>query len=344
MRVIAVVGLSKNCGKTTFLNWSLELGAWRRETGDVCSQLQALSSYLPAPSSQLVGVTTTGRDGEDVDLVTNERKPKVKLPAGIYFTAFENVFCEKAVWVEGICKLPFRVIGKSLWLYKTLGVVETEIVGPSHLKEQESLIDIFKKYGCDTVLIDGSLDRKSICLSERVDEIVLVIGAAAGGIEEIKEQVSGIRAQGSGIRDQEIGGMVKYENIVYKLGDCVVETNIKSIYGHENSVIEILMQQPEWVFFPGALTEYSWKKLKKYVFDFNGKIVFNHPLNVRIGLRDLKELINKKGLYSRLRFNLSCVAVNSYSPYNEHIDADLLREEIRKMFIEKEVIDVTEVC
>jgi hypothetical protein len=313
LRVVAVVGLSKNCGKTTFLNW-----------------------YISREQGSVVGVTTTGRDGEEIDLVTNDKKPKVKLPAGVYFTAFENVYMEKAVWVEGICKLPFRVIGKNLWLYKTLGAIETEIVGPSHLKEQESLIDIFEKYGCDTVLIDGSLDRKSICLSERVDEIVLVIGAAAGWIEEIKEQVSGIRYQVSGIRYQEIGGMVKYKN--------VVETNFKSIYGHENSVIDILMQQPEWVYFPGALTEYSWLKLKKYILDFKGKLVFNHPLNVRIGLRDLKEMINKKGLYSRLRFNLSCVAVNSYSPYNEHIDVDLLREEIRKMFIEKEVIDVTEVC
>ena len=352
MKVIAVVGLSKNCGKTTFLNWSLGTGAWSLELGDGRREFPSPISHLPSPISQLIGVTTTGRDGEDIDLVTHEKKPKVKLPAGVYFTAFENVFNEKAVWIEGICKLPFRVIGKNLWLYNTLGVVETEIVGPSHLKEQELLIDIFEKYGCDTVLIDGSLDRKSICMSERVEEIVLVVGAAAGSIAEIREQTEMVLMYSS--CKACLAEMCLLKNITYKVGENppypslkrreIVETDIKSIYGHENSIIDILKQEPEWVYFPGALTEFSWKRLKKYMLDFKGKIIFNHPLNMRIGLKDLKEIIQTNKVYSRMRFNLSCVAVNAYSPYGEHIDADILREEMRKMFTDKEVIDVTEVC
>jgi len=346
LKVIAVVGLSKNSGKTTFLNWYLS---------------QETLRLLPPKKEAIVGVTTTGRDGEDIDLVTNDIKPKVCLPTNVYFTAFENVFHENSAWVEGVCKLPFRVIGKSLWLFRTLGAIETEIVGPSVLKEQEKLIAIFQEHGCDTVLIDGSLDRKSICLSEKIDEVVLIVGACVGNIEEIRDLVSGIRYQVSGIRDQVSGIGAKYESIAYKNppyppskrgGKCltlkngagnIVETNIKSIYSNESAIIDILNQNPEWVYFPGAITEYSWKKLKKKFIDFKGNIIIEHPLNIRIEMKELKSFLDEKALYSRIRFTISTIAVNSYSPYNDHIDVSLLRKEIRKVFDNNSVIDVTEV-
>ena len=165
MRIVAVVGLSKNAGKTAFLNW-----------------------YVKQCSA--VGVTTTGRDGEAIDLLTHEKKPKVSLPPNVYFTAYEHICDENSAKVETVDKLPFRVIGKNLWLYKSLDYIETEIIGAATLKEQEKLIKTFKDLGCNTVLIDGALDRKSICLSEKVTDVVLVIGAAAGNINEIKEQAA----------------------------------------------------------------------------------------------------------------------------------------------------------
>ena len=322
MKIVAVVGLSKNAGKTTFLNWYLKR----------CS---ASGTQYP-----VAGVTTTGRDGEDIDLVTNDKKPSVSLPRDVYFTSFEHVYSENSTSVEGVAKLPFRVIGKSLWLYKTLDCIDTEIVGPATLKEQEELIDVFRDLGCSTVLIDGSLDRRSICLSEKITDVVLVVGAAAGNINEIREQVLGIKYQASVPTTPyqlQLGG----ELIAYCLNGDIVETDIKTIYGNEDEICRLLKEKADWIYFPGAITGSSWQKLKKGFLAFTGGIVFNHPLNIRVDLKDLSSFIAAKRLYSRMSFPLSMIAVNSYSPYNEHIDAEVLQQEIKKVFTNIKVIDVT---
>ena len=313
--VNAIVGLSKNSGKTSFLNWFIK----NNEFGSVA-------------------ITTTGRDGEDIDLVTNLQKPKVILPKGVYFTAFDYSFSKNSYSVKGIEKLPYRVIGKNLWLCKSLESIETEVVGPTTLKEQEHLITVLKDYGCETIFIDGSLDRKSICLSEKIANIILVVGAATGNINEIREQSEKIKLY----EDFQKVETEKYEHITYASNDKIIDTNIKSVYSNETSIIDILKENPEWIYFSGAMTEQSWQKLKNPLLSFSGKVVFSSPLSVRIGNDELKRFIKEKSLYSRTRFPLSAIAVNSFSPYNAHIDADLLRKEIKKIFPNKPVYDVTE--
>ncbi len=60
-RTISVVGLAKNCGKTTALN-------------------HLVAGYRAAAVS--VGATSAGRDGEAVDAITRKAKPSIELPPG----------------------------------------------------------------------------------------------------------------------------------------------------------------------------------------------------------------------------------------------------------------------
>ena len=57
-KTISIVGMAKNAGKTTALNYLIE------EAEDESIRL---------------GITSTGRDGETTDLVTNTDKPRVYL-------------------------------------------------------------------------------------------------------------------------------------------------------------------------------------------------------------------------------------------------------------------------
>ncbi len=65
--ITALIGLSKNAGKTSFLNW--------------------LSAHLEITQA---GIITTGRDGEDFDLVSKQKKPKVFIPA-TFFLQLGNI-------------------------------------------------------------------------------------------------------------------------------------------------------------------------------------------------------------------------------------------------------------
>ena len=310
-KVLTIVGLSKNSGKTSFLNW-----------------------LIKKQQNKKIAITTTGRDGEDIDLVTGEQKPKVQIPKNAIFTTFDNILNTQSSQLKGLKKLPFRVIGNSLWLCEALEDIETEIIGPVLRKEQEALISIFGEYNPNMILIDGSLDRKSICLSEKITDIILVLGASAGNINEIKKQVERIKFFTSMPTLQ----INDYDTITYDN----IKTEFKSIYSKESFISDILAQKPNWIYFPGAITDTSWNKLKNSFKSKSTKIIFNHPINVNINKDELKRFLQENTIYSRLNFPIRQIAVNSYSPYNEHIDIDLLKKEIKDIFTDKEVIDITQ--
>ena len=305
--VVAIVGLSKNAGKTTFLNWILKKSAGEK-----------------------IGVTTTGRDGEEIDTVTELKKPKVCLPANVYFTAFNDVSVKNASHLECIQKLPFRTIGKNLWLFKTLDNIETEIVGPANVSEQEKLIAIFHEIGCNTVFVDGSLDRKSICLSPIITDVVLIVGASGGTINELIKMAEKINTCTNGVSP-----LIDFDGGTPSVRTNGVSPLINNIYSNETTIINQLNQNPDYIYLPGMLTEPSWFKLKNHLLNYKGKIIFNHALNINISLNDLNTLCATKRVCSITKFPLSLVAINPFSVKNEHIDIDVLKNKIKNIFGDK---------
>ncbi|MDD3050767.1 MAG: hypothetical protein PHR06_06425, partial [Candidatus Cloacimonetes bacterium] len=112
-KITSIIGLAKNSGKTSFMNWLLEKSSFQK-----------------------VGVITTGRDGEETDLVSNNKKPKVIVPKGTFFTTFEQEVSKHSGLIRVIGKLPYRVIGKQLWLAFSEAALEIEIVGPTSATEK----------------------------------------------------------------------------------------------------------------------------------------------------------------------------------------------------------------
>lgn len=261
----------------------------------------------------------------------------MKLPIDTYFTALQSSTQSNAI----IDKLPFRVIGQNIWLYRSTSSIETEIVGPITMKEQEELIDIFIEKKCEIIVIDGSIDRKSICLCDKVSEIALVVGAAHGTLSEIIEQTEQLVLLTRFAKYR----LEKYETITYKTTkqDKVCRTKLSSIYSNESYLDDLLQKEIEWIYFPGALTDTSFQKLKSSLFKYKGKVIFEHPINVNIKTADLKALTDKIQLYSRQDFPIKMIAVNSYSPIEKHIDADKIRNKMKEIFINIPVIDVCEV-
>lgn len=317
-RIIAIVGLSKNAGKTSFLNW-----------------------LVKSLSNRKIAVTTTGRDGEELDLVTGKKKPRVILPKDCFFTSFDYTANKNLHNVEILKKEKFRIIGKNLFLYKSLDNIETEIVGAISLIEQREIIKAFQSLQSEYILIDGSLDRKSICLSETITDIVLVVGAALGNLNEIINQCKLLKFYSQ----FKYINIPKFKCISYKFSNNqdINISDIVSVYSNETKLIDFLSLNPEWLYLPGVITDVSWEKIKNAVMKFNGKIVFENPINFNIRNSDLFYVESQKSFFTRNIFPLSAVVVNSYSPYNQHIDVDLLMDEVESIFSDVPVIDITKI-
>jgi hypothetical protein len=156
-RGLAVVGIAKNVGKTVTVRALLQ-AAYRR--------------------GMCVGITSVGRDGERIDAVDAEAKPRLLLePGTIVATA-----------ASALPQSPASEILERTAMASALGAVAVvrvrsaafyEIVGaPSATGARESL-ERLRAHGADVLLLDGAVDRIA-ALAGGSEGIVVAVGAAGG--------------------------------------------------------------------------------------------------------------------------------------------------------------------
>jgi hypothetical protein len=166
---VAIVGLAKNAGKTTVLNYVLHrVGA------------------MPFDEVSRVAVTSIGLDGEAVDLVTHTSKPAIELPAGIVFVTSETHYRQKRLVAE-VLDVGRRetALGK-LVTARALTAGGIVLSGPPDTASLARLIDDAGRFGVRTMLVDGALSRRSHASPAVTAGMVLVTGAAvAASVDEV---------------------------------------------------------------------------------------------------------------------------------------------------------------
>lgn len=318
--LVAVIGISKNAGKTTLLNWLLENA-----------------------EHSLLGVITTGRDGEDIDLVTNESKPKVHLPVDTIFSTFAEEIERHAAHLEVLEKLPHKAGGRTLWLARTKRPLQVEIVGPASVESQISLAKKILSFGAKQVFIDGSLDRKAISLQEKVDALVLVISPAIGKEKEILNEVIKLHELSKIplAKDKCKSDYISYRTENGKWN----ETKYQSLLGQEKEIIQSfdLYAEMKVIYLPCTLTDKGFPIMKSFLQKYEGELIIRHPYLLQISLANLNWLMNNCNTKTVYPFNLKAIAVNSYASNEKHIASDILRSKIRNSIGEIPVIDVKEI-
>ncbi len=315
-KITAIVGLSKNSGKTTFLNWLLS-----KSNIDNC------------------GIITTGRDGEELDLVSGNKKPKVLIPENFYYTTLSHEISQNSHFLEVIEKLPFFATGKPLWLVKTHAEIEAEIVGPASVKSQLDLAKHILEKGANHIFIDGALDRKSIALSNDIDSLILVVSPVAGNLDTIINELNKIYLLTK--IPLETHQNVASENICFWRENEIMELPFKFLFGNEKSLLEKFAENnPDKVYFPGAITEKSFVKIIPVL--KNAKISIKHPLNLHLSDFQLKKLFELTDVTTQIKFHLEGIAVNSYGVHGNSFDCNEMRTKIRNSFSEIPVTDIYE--
>ena len=135
---MSIVGMCKNAGKTTMLNWLLA------HTG----------------RRQILGLTSIGRDGESTDVVTGTEKPSIFVPAGTLITT----------------GIPTPLGEVVVMRARSDGYVQ--LAGPSITAQLREVSRMFFELGATQSIIDGALGRKSLGARNVADGIVLCTGAS----------------------------------------------------------------------------------------------------------------------------------------------------------------------
>jgi hypothetical protein len=160
LKTLAVMGMSKNTGKTVALNHLLA---------------QAAAANIQ------VGVSSIGRDGEDRDQVFQVPKPPVLVWPGTLVATARATLQRAKLRVKLIDTTDIASPMGEIVVVKALEFGEMEIAGASRGSDQVKLIRRLQQCGATLVLLDGALGRSQHASPAIADGVILATGAAMGG-------------------------------------------------------------------------------------------------------------------------------------------------------------------
>jgi hypothetical protein len=160
LRTVAVMGMTKNTGKTVSLNHLLA---------------QAHQAHAT------VGLTSIGRDGEERDAVFSIPKPPVLVTPGCLVATARDTLLRAKVRTRLLGGTGIESPMGEIVLVKALDGGEMEVAGASRSHDQHRVIALLRQCGAELVLLDGALGRSHHASPAIADGVVLATGAAIGG-------------------------------------------------------------------------------------------------------------------------------------------------------------------
>ncbi len=306
---VAVMGMSKNTGKTVALNHLLA---------------QAASAGVT------VGVSSIGRDGEDHDQVFFFPKPPVLVwPGNLVATARATLARAKVRFQQlratGIASAMGEIV---IALVQEHG--EMEIAGASRGSEQRKVISLLRQCGARLVLLDGALGRSQHASPAIADSVVLATGAAIGGgigdvLRKTQERLAllGIGQAGEDLRElcQPLfasGGV----GIWQRDGAALLHAQIASLNAGA-VLLQHIDQQPATIALGGAVGRSAWQALCAIAARQPGlTVVVADGTRLFVDQTDLQALHKVGGrLVAMQCIRISGITLNPYSPMGGSFDA-----------------------
>ncbi|MGC2873205.1 hypothetical protein ACDL92_07965 [Ihubacter sp. mB4P-1] len=325
-KTISIVGMAKNAGKTTALNYLIE------EAMDEGMQL---------------GITSTGRDGETTDLVTGTDKPRVYLYEDTIVSVPTQLYELAEAGLEIVRKSNYRTSIGELLLCRVADSGYVQIAGPVATADTKKMCAEMFDMGCELILIDGAIDRKSIASPETSDAIILATGAVLSrNLKKVVEDTSHIvnlynlPVLEDGDARKLIIDHIKEDRIMLIKGDRAEKLDLLTGLGGSRFIDEAIDKDTEYVYIPGALTnsviaDIHPSRLKRVQF------VLKDPTKIFIDAIGWRQLI-KKGFSVRVLDNITvaAVTVNPFAPGGYSFDHGVLLEAMQTALPEIPVIDV----
>lgn len=324
VKIIAIVGTSKNAGKTSLLNHLL----WRNQ-------------------ELAFGVFSTGIDGEKEDAIFLKPKPAVQLYAGTLFCCDSNALRDLGSRVEILASLAEP--GRELFIAKSLGLIKSMITGPATASAQVELAQRMLDLGADKVLVDGSLDRKSIALSPKIDAIALVLGASFGNLNELElelKRLSALRSLSVYAADAQSFALLEpAEELKFFDGTLWQDSGCASLNADPQTLIKAAQAQKELkgIYIPGSVTPKSISTLYSMLPKAEALVLVRHPDCLKLNVHQLLELESRHNLKCLIPFKIKEYILNSEAMGHKCQDADLFRLRLRTAFPELNLIDIMEV-
>jgi hypothetical protein len=155
VRTLSIVGMCKNAGKTTVLNWLLSRSRVR-----------------------VLGLTSIGRDGESTDVVTGTEKPGIFVSEGTLIATAKDMLALSDVTQEIVYTTGIPTPLGEVVLVRARSAGSVQLAGPSITSQLKTVSDLFFSLGAEQTIIDGALGRKSLGARSVAEGVILCTGAS----------------------------------------------------------------------------------------------------------------------------------------------------------------------
>ncbi|MFZ7102819.1 MAG: hypothetical protein ACOWWO_09180 [Peptococcaceae bacterium] len=284
--IIGIAGTAKNTGKTT------TTGAIMRE--------------IREDGAGILGLTSIGYDGEDLDNVTGLPKPKIEVWPGIIVAVAEKCLKVSTAQLEVLERTNISTPLGEVLIGRVKKSGRLLVAGPNKSRELGQVISLMKNYNCSFIIVDGALNR--IAPMVEVDGIILATGAArTTDLEKL--------ALETGIIDEVLKAPV-YE----RDRDAVTMTSVLDLTAAKELVCNL--EKHEQVFIKGIVTSQGLEYLLDESSLLQGKtLLYADPIKLLLSMdtnkmAELLDGIKASGLRVGVRkpVKLLAVTINPYYP------------------------------
>lgn len=328
LQTVAVMGMSKNTGKTVSLNHLLA---------------QAHGAHKD------VGLTSIGRDGEERDQVFAIPKPPVMVTAGCLVATARDTLVRAKARTKQIGTTGVHSPMGEILIVKALEAGEMEVAGASRSHDQHKVIALLKQCGAELVLLDGALGRSHHASPAMADGVLLATGAALGGgmgdvLHKTRDRLAilGIAPAPAELAAQVqavfgAGGVAAW----HRDGRCLFNKPIATINAAA-ALLSLPMDEVATVAVSGAVGRLLWQAICTLLDRHPGlTLVVADGTKLFIDAVDLAAYERQGGrLYGMHGIKLIGITLNPYSPFGGSFDAAEFLARARSAFAAHAVTDV----
>ena len=321
---VSIIGLAKNAGKTMTLNYLME---------------EAANLNIKT------GITSTGRDGENTDLVTQTQKPSISVIEGMYVATAKKTLMLSNAKTEILETTGISTAMGEVIIVRVRQKGNIQIAGPVTAKDMKYVAGRLKYYGAEVVFIDGAIDRKAVSSPVITDACVIATGAVLSRdmkkvLEKTAHAVECYSLKGT---DEHVKNIVRKTNktcIISENGKVIVPDIATSITGGKK-ISELIDEKTSHVFVKGAVTSTMLKELWENKHLRGIKLIIEDGTKIFTDINVWNEM-RRKGLKVEAlnTINVLAVTLNPVSPEGYFFDSEVLKENMKKVLPGMKIVDV----
>lgn len=321
---ISIIGLAKNAGKTVTLNYLIDKAYEENIT---------------------IGITSTGRDGENSDLVTNTEKPTIFVTEGVLVATAKQALLMSDAKLEILETTDFKTAMGEVVLARVKHSGDIQIAGPVNATDIKTVSDMLHSLGAEIVFVDGAIDRKASSSPLITDACVIATGAVLS--RDMKKVIEKTAYTVECYRLEQVKDNIR-EKIKEGCSTCIIDNTEEIACLYEETGInagkilsENIDAKTQYVYVRGAITSMLLNELSKSSYAKNFKLVIDDATKIFVDLRDWNDA-KKRGLKIEVLDSIKILAItlNPVSPEGYYFDSAEFLEKMQYYIKDIDIIDV----